>query len=133
VIDSEVVAFDAAGRPSFNTLQDYGSSKAPIYFYVFDLLVLAGRDLMSLALEQRRELLTGEVLAKADTLQVPRTSMRWSSATTNGASSCTWRERGMGSQPRYARSCSSDSGVCTPTHAPSRTSRSRRAGGGEWG
>jgi bifunctional non-homologous end joining protein LigD len=43
VIDGEVVALDAAGRPSFNTLQNYGSSRAPLHFFIFDLLVLKGR------------------------------------------------------------------------------------------
>ena len=28
------------GRPSFNLLQNYGSSQAPIFYYVFDLMVL---------------------------------------------------------------------------------------------
>jgi len=44
VIDGEVVALDEDGRPSFNTLQNYGSAGAPLHFYVFDLLVLEGRD-----------------------------------------------------------------------------------------
>src|ERR1035438_3463662 len=35
VIDGEVVALDESGRPSFNILQNYGSSKAPILYYVF--------------------------------------------------------------------------------------------------
>ena len=45
VIDGEVVAFDASGRPSFNTLQNYGSRDVPIFYYAFDLLVLSGRNL----------------------------------------------------------------------------------------
>jgi ATP-dependent DNA ligase len=44
VIDGEIVALDEAGKPSFNTLQNYGSSAAPVFYFVFDLLVLAGRD-----------------------------------------------------------------------------------------
>ena len=43
VIDGEVVALDEDGKPSFNTLQNYGSGTAPLYFYIFDLLVIAGK------------------------------------------------------------------------------------------
>src|SRR6266536_2197153 len=40
VIDGEVVALDSEGRPSFNALQDYPSSGAPLVYYVFDVMVL---------------------------------------------------------------------------------------------
>ena len=46
VIDGEVVALDEAGKPSFNTLQNFGSGVAPLHFYIFDLMVLAGKDVM---------------------------------------------------------------------------------------
>jgi DNA ligase D-like protein (predicted polymerase)/DNA ligase D-like protein (predicted ligase) len=62
VIDGEVVALDAEGRPAFNLLQNHGSSKAPIVFYVFDLLMLRGRDVMREPLTARRALLEKEVL-----------------------------------------------------------------------
>jgi bifunctional non-homologous end joining protein LigD len=62
VIDGEVVAFDADGRPSFNALQNYGSAAEPVVFYVFDLLVLAGRDLRREMLDARREALEQHVL-----------------------------------------------------------------------
>ena len=42
-LDGDVVALDGAGRPSFNTLQNHGSG-APLHFFIFDLLVLSGRD-----------------------------------------------------------------------------------------
>src|SRR5687768_14779590 len=42
VIDGEVVAFDEEGRPSFNALQNFGSSPAPVVYYVFDVMVLGG-------------------------------------------------------------------------------------------
>jgi len=64
VIDGEVVALDETGRPSFNVLQNFASSTQPIYFYVFDLLMLAGRDVRSLPLIERRELLQTKVLTK---------------------------------------------------------------------
>jgi ATP-dependent DNA ligase len=47
VIDGEVVALDADGRPSFNTLQNYGSSGVPLHFFIFDVLVLKGKDVMA--------------------------------------------------------------------------------------
>jgi ATP-dependent DNA ligase len=46
VIDGEVIALDDDGRPSFNILQNYGSSKAPVLYFVFHVMVLAGRDVM---------------------------------------------------------------------------------------
>jgi len=57
VLDGEVVALDESGRPSFNVLQNYGSAQAPMFFYVFDLMVLAGRDVRGETLSERRELL----------------------------------------------------------------------------
>lgn len=64
VIDGEVVALDKDGRPSFNTLQNYGSAGAPLHFYIFDLLILEGRDVMGEPLVKRRELLEEHVLPK---------------------------------------------------------------------
>ena len=37
VIDGKVVALDNEGRPSFNLLQNIGSSKAPLVYFVFDV------------------------------------------------------------------------------------------------
>ena len=62
VIDGELVAFDEDGRPSFNVLQNYGSPAAPVVFYVFDVMVLRGKDLMSEPLERRHALLEKVVL-----------------------------------------------------------------------
>ena len=64
VIDGEVVALDGVGRPSFNTLQNYGSAGAPLHFFIFDLLVLGGRDVMGEPLTRRRELIEKRVLPK---------------------------------------------------------------------
>ena len=64
VIDGEVVAFDDDGRPSFNALQNYGSAPPPVVYYVFDLMVLAGRDVMREPLQKRRHLLERKVLPK---------------------------------------------------------------------
>jgi DNA ligase D-like protein (predicted ligase) len=64
VIDGEVVALDAEGRPSFNTLQNYGSSGVPLHFFIFDVLVLKGKDVMGEPLVKRRELIEKHVLPK---------------------------------------------------------------------
>ena len=66
VIDGEVVALDPAGRPSFNALQNYGSSAIPLFYYVFDVLILAGEDITSEPLARRRERLQTQVLSKLD-------------------------------------------------------------------
>ncbi|MEP6603461.1 MAG: non-homologous end-joining DNA ligase [Spartobacteria bacterium] len=59
VIDGEVVALDDAGRSSFQLLQslEMEGRKAPVCFYVFDLLQLNGKSLLQLPLTQRKELL----------------------------------------------------------------------------
>jgi ATP-dependent DNA ligase len=64
VIDGEVVALDEEGRPSFNILQNYGSSQAPVVYYVFDVLIVAGRIVMDEPLHRRRELLEQKVLPR---------------------------------------------------------------------
>jgi hypothetical protein len=45
VIDGEVVALDPDGRPSFSALQN-GAAGATIVYYVFDVMVLGGRNVM---------------------------------------------------------------------------------------
>jgi ATP-dependent DNA ligase len=64
VIDGEVVALDDAGKPSFNTLQNFRSGQAPLHFYIFDLVVLKGKDVMGETLETRRGLIETKVLSK---------------------------------------------------------------------
>jgi ATP-dependent DNA ligase len=55
VIDGEIIALDQSGRPSFNALQNLGSSTAPLFYYAFDVMVLAGVDLMGEPLTARRQ------------------------------------------------------------------------------
>src|SRR5439155_18580757 len=47
-----------------NILQNYGVSKAPVLYFVFDVMVLAGRDVMREPLVARRALLEGRILPK---------------------------------------------------------------------
>ncbi len=64
VIDGEILAFDGDGRPSFNALQNYGAASAPVVYYVFDVMILGGRDVMREPLEIRRDLLKNKILPK---------------------------------------------------------------------
>ncbi len=43
VLDGELVALDIHGRPSFNALQNV-TPGAQVVYYVFDVMVLDGRD-----------------------------------------------------------------------------------------
>ena len=55
VVDGEIVAVDATGRPSFQALQHRRAHPThAIVFYAFDLLHLDGVDLTSTPLEERR-------------------------------------------------------------------------------
>jgi ATP-dependent DNA ligase len=58
----EVVALDEDGRPSFNTLQNYAAAGAPLHFFIFDLLMLRGREVINEPLVKRRELIEKHVL-----------------------------------------------------------------------
>jgi len=68
ILDGEIVAFDAEGRPSFERLQQRmhltseslirrRSREVPAVYVIFDVLYLEGRVTMSLPYEERRALL----------------------------------------------------------------------------
>ena len=67
-VDGEVVAFDGA-QTSFARLAERGRHPVPVFFYVFDLLWLDGRDVRGLPLRTRKRLLR-------DTLTF-RDGVRW--------------------------------------------------------
>ena len=82
VLDGELVAFDEAGRPSFQVLQGriHLASAAlvaermravPVVLVLFDLLHLSGRSTRELAYEERRSLLE-ELGLEGPWRQVPR-------------------------------------------------------------
>jgi bifunctional non-homologous end joining protein LigD len=54
VIDGEIVAIDAAGRPSFQALHHMSFEGLTVVYYAFDLVHLDGRDLTRLPLDERR-------------------------------------------------------------------------------
>ena len=62
IVDGELVVLDAHGKPSFTALQHAQGAVKSLYFYVFDLLALEGRDLRKLPLTDRRRLLEQSVL-----------------------------------------------------------------------
>lgn len=63
VIDDEVIALDEHGKPSFNVLQNHASG-ALVQYFVFDLMILGGKDLRRETLETQRDLLERRVLRK---------------------------------------------------------------------
>jgi DNA ligase D-like protein (predicted ligase) len=58
VLDGEIVAFDGA-RTSFARLQRRGEREVAVFYYVFDLLHIAGHDVTALPLRSRKRLLRG--------------------------------------------------------------------------
>ncbi|MDB6136350.1 MAG: hypothetical protein JWM59_4593 [Verrucomicrobiales bacterium] len=54
MIDGEVVALDAEGRPSFQLLQNSRGKHAAVFFYAFDLPHANGQPLAELTLSERR-------------------------------------------------------------------------------
>src|SRR5712692_6252154 len=53
VVDGEVVAIDASGRPNFNLLQNFRAAASRIQYYIFDLLCWEDRDLTRVPLVER--------------------------------------------------------------------------------
>jgi bifunctional non-homologous end joining protein LigD len=82
ILDGEVVALDAEGRPSFGALQrrmhvtsDAAvrrlAKETPVTYVIFDLLWLDGHSLMELPYTDRRELLTDLRLGDGERWRVP--------------------------------------------------------------
>jgi bifunctional non-homologous end joining protein LigD len=71
VIDGEVVALDEKGRSSFQLLQalEMEGRKAPVCYYVFDILQAEGKNLMLVPLEQRKALLAKLVEGAGDPIR----------------------------------------------------------------
>lgn len=58
VLDGEIVVYSEDGKPSFQKLQNYKTTdRYPIQYLVFDCLALKGKDLTSLPLVERKEIL----------------------------------------------------------------------------
>ncbi|MDP9088250.1 MAG: hypothetical protein M3O26_05895 [Pseudomonadota bacterium] len=57
VIDGEVVALDSQNRSDFNLLQNFRSAEARIHYYGFDILIVKGKSVVHLPLDERRAIL----------------------------------------------------------------------------
>ena len=82
VIDGEIVALDAQGRPSFPLLQKrmnlaqardiaHEAARTPVHLYLFDVLEADGRDVTGLPLAERREILEHLAADAAAVVVVP--------------------------------------------------------------
>jgi bifunctional non-homologous end joining protein LigD len=71
VLDGEIAALDAAGRSSFQLLQarEMGTERPAIFYYVFDLIQLDGRDLTGLPLLKRKAMAQALIAPAADTVR----------------------------------------------------------------
>ncbi len=76
LVDGDIVATDAKGQVSFNTLQGHRSEASAIRFYVFDLLILRGRSMLGEPLWKRRESLSkllGPISKKSSEIELSQT------------------------------------------------------------
>ena len=64
VIDGEIVALDRNGKPSFSLLQNYSSAGGSLHYFIFDVLILKGQDVMDKSLTERRRFLEKHVFPK---------------------------------------------------------------------
>jgi bifunctional non-homologous end joining protein LigD len=71
VLDGEITAFDATGRPSFSALQRRGTRRPAVVYMVFDLLYLDGRSTTALPYVERRHVLDEVGIAEGRAWRVP--------------------------------------------------------------
>jgi len=57
------VALDSKGKSDFGLLQNFRSAESNIHFYVFDILVLKGKDVSQRRLDERRAMF-GKILPR---------------------------------------------------------------------
>ena len=69
VVDGEIVAFEGA-TTSFARLQQRGERPVPVFYYVFDLLHLDGRDTTPLPLRERKALLRDAVTTRGGPIRL---------------------------------------------------------------
>jgi DNA ligase D-like protein (predicted ligase) len=80
IVDGELVALDASGKPSFSLIQNAATSDAKLVFFAFDLLRLECRDLTRRPLSERRQLLCkalrqNDAVQLSESFQIPAQQM----------------------------------------------------------
>jgi ATP-dependent DNA ligase len=80
IVDGELVALDNQGVPSFQLIQNSATSRAPVVFFAFDVLMLAGRDPRMLHLIERQQFLrdclrTTDLVQVSESFQIPAVRM----------------------------------------------------------
>jgi len=70
VVDGEVVAINASGRPDFNLLQNFRAAVSRIQYYIFDLLCWKDRDLMRVPMVERRALLKSVLMIRDERIRI---------------------------------------------------------------
>jgi bifunctional non-homologous end joining protein LigD len=71
VLDGEIVALDEKGRSSFQLLQarELSGERPPIFYYVFDLIQLDGKDLTAVPLLKRKAMAKALLARAPDTVR----------------------------------------------------------------
>lgn len=57
VIDGEAIVLNREGKPDFDALQKFNGQMSGVFYYVFDILWIDGRDLMKFPLIERKKIL----------------------------------------------------------------------------
>lgn len=74
ILDGEIVILDAQGKSEFQLMQNYQKThQGALYYYVFDILYLNGKDLRELPLIKRKQLLK-DLLSSSKELSLIRYS-----------------------------------------------------------
>jgi len=69
MVDGEIVALDTDGRPSFRLLNRAATPQEQVFYYVFDILTYAGRDVRAMPLTERRASLDSAVAGSGDAIR----------------------------------------------------------------
>jgi bifunctional non-homologous end joining protein LigD len=72
ILDGEIVALDPEGRSSFQLLQAHqlpGTSRPPIFYYVFDLIQLDEKDLTGVPLMKRKAMAQTLIAGRSDRIR----------------------------------------------------------------